>query len=133
MAERVFVDTAYVIAVINPRDQHHERAMAMADEAADRPLLTTDGVLLEIGNALARSYREQAVELIERFILSEQIIIVHVTSGLFERALDLYRTHRDKTWSLVDCSSFIVMRRMNLTDALTPDRHFLQAGFRPLM
>lgn len=49
------------------------------------------------------------------------------------QALTLYQSRSDKTWGLTDCISFVVMQQHNLTDALTADRHFIQAGFRALM
>jgi predicted nucleic acid-binding protein len=47
--------------------------------------------------------------------------------------LDLYDERADKEWGLTDCLSFVVMSDQSLTDAMTPDRHFIQAGFRALM
>lgn len=64
----VFVDTSFVVALINERDQHHARAEELADLFDDFPLLTTDAVLLEIGNALSRKFKKQAVEVIQNFL-----------------------------------------------------------------
>ena len=55
------------------------------------------------------------------------------TSELFERGLALYNARPDKEWSLTDCISFVVMADEGLTDALTGDRHFEQAGFTALL
>ena len=56
-----------------------------------------------------------------------------IDSTLFRRAVDLYRNRPDKKWGLTDCMSFVVMQQENLTDVLTADEHFTQAGFRALM
>ena len=53
--------------------------------------------------------------------------------AMFDRGLDLYRERLDKNWSLTDCISFVIMRDESLTDALTADVNFVQAGFRALM
>ena len=59
---------------------------------------------------------------------------VHQSDGdLFARGLTLYRQRIDKAWSLTDCISFVVMADEGLTEALTGDRHFEQAGFRALL
>jgi uncharacterized protein len=52
---------------------------------------------------------------------------------LFSAGLELFRSRRDKEWSLTDCMSFVVMRERGITDALTNDHHFEQAGFRILL
>jgi len=57
---RIFVDTLFVVALVNQRDQYHQQAVELADRLAGQPLLTTDAVLLEIGNALARGYKAEA-------------------------------------------------------------------------
>jgi len=59
--------------------------------------------------------------------------IVASDSGLFDRGCQLYLSRLDKEWSLTDCISFVVMRERGLSDALTSDNHFEQAGFRALM
>jgi predicted nucleic acid-binding protein len=129
---RLFVDTSFVIALINKRDRNHEQATRLAAEYARRKLLTTDAVLLEIGNALARSFKAQAVEVIEEFLASEDVEVVRLDAETFTSAFDLYRSHSDKSWGLVDCHSFVVMRQAKIKDSLDFDDHFRQAGFRSL-
>lgn len=129
----VFVDSHYVIALTNRRDQDHDRATDLAQEYDSESLITTDAVLLEIGNALARGSRDAAVEVIQRFLDADNVRILHLTPDLFRRAFDLFRSHRDKEWGLIDCVSFVVTRNEGITDALTSDQHFVQAGFQALM
>ncbi|MFP5286346.1 MAG: type II toxin-antitoxin system VapC family toxin [Thermoanaerobaculia bacterium] len=133
MRDQIFVDSLFVIALINRRDQYHPQASALVRSLSGRPLLTTDVVLLEIGNGLARSYRSEAAGVLERFLSSGDVKIVHMDPFLFERALDLYKKHQDKTWGLIDCVSFVVMLEEGIHEALTFDRHFAQAGFEVLM
>lgn len=131
--ERTFIDTLFVIALINERDQYHTQAVQLAALYEEQPLLITDAVLLEVGNALARGYKRQAIEVIEIFLSSAEVEIVHLTPALFNKAFQLYKAFRDKEWGLVDCISFTVMRDRGVTQALTFDRHFVQAGFQALM
>ncbi|HKZ36129.1 MAG TPA: PIN domain-containing protein [Chryseolinea sp.] len=131
--EQILVDTAYVLALVNERDQYHDRAQELADLFEGHDLLITDAVLLEIGNALARGFKEQAIEIITYFIESEEVEIFRHSSQIFDKAFALYKKYADKEWSLVDCISFIVMRERGIKQALTFDRHFEQAGFVAIM
>jgi uncharacterized protein len=133
VSSRVFVDTLFVIALINKRDQYHERAAELADQLEGQPLLVTDAVLLEIGNALARNFRHEAVDVIEEFFASEEVEIVRLDPDLFERAFSTYKGHQDKEWGLVDCASFVVMKEASVSAALTFDQHFVQAGFKAML
>ena len=133
MSAKTFIDTLFVVALINQRDQYHDRAAGLAASYQGRQFLLTDVVLLEIGNALARKYRQQAVQLIEDFLSSEDVEVVRPTPELFEQAFALYKAHGDKEWGLIDCVSFVAMRQAEIQDALTFDQHFVQAGFRALM
>ncbi|HXG64758.1 MAG TPA: PIN domain-containing protein [Blastocatellia bacterium] len=133
MSNRIFVDTLFVVALVNPRDQYHQRATELADRFENSPLLTTDAVLLEIGNALARNFKQQAVEIVEHFFDSEEVEIVRLTPRLFEQAFELFKEYEDKAWGLVDCVSFIAMQETGINQALTFDQHFKQAGFQALM
>jgi hypothetical protein len=121
------------VALVNPRDENHEKANELVDAYDKKPLLVTDAVLLEIGNSLAKGYKQNAIEIIEQFFDSPEVEIVRLDEILFDKAFELYKSHADKTWGLVDCISFIVMRERGITNALTSDKHFVQAGFRALM
>jgi predicted nucleic acid-binding protein len=129
MAESVFIDTGYILALVNEQDQHHAEAVALSMRFDGTPVVITDAVLLEIGNALSRIDRGAAVQIIEDLRESPAVTLVSLTPKLFESAFDLYRRHADKQWGLVDCVSFVVMRRLGLTTALAFDQHFAQAGF----
>ncbi|MCY7376898.1 MAG: PIN domain-containing protein [Pyrinomonadaceae bacterium] len=131
--KKTFVDTFYVVALVNKRDEFHEKAHELVMEFDTQPLLTTDAVLLEIGNSLARNNKQKSIEIIDQFVSSEEIEMVRLDETLFNKAFELYKNHADKSWGLVDCISFVVMREQNITDALTCDKHFAQAGFRALM
>lgn len=130
---RVFIDTSFVAALVNEKDENHSRASELADLFDGFPLIITDAVLFEIGNALARNFREQAAEIIEDFQTSGEVEVVHLDLELFQKAFELYRTHKDKSWGMTDCFSFVVMREHSITDALTNDKDFRQAGFNALM
>jgi predicted nucleic acid-binding protein len=55
--------------------------------------------------------------------------VVHVGAALEQQAWEYFKQHQDKEWSLVDCVSFVLMRQRGITEALTTDHHFEQAGF----
>ena len=73
MPNRIFIDTLFVIALINPRDQYHARAIELACKYETHPFLVTDAVLLEIGNGLARNFKQEAIQIIESFFNSEEV------------------------------------------------------------
>jgi uncharacterized protein len=135
MAE-VFLDTSFTIALSSSSDQNYLRAVKLATQikANKTRLLTTQAILLEIGNALSKQrYRVEAIQLLEALRNDPSIEIIQLTNQLFTSALDLFKERRDKEWGLVDCVSFVVMRDRGITEALTTDAHFQQAGFRALL
>jgi predicted nucleic acid-binding protein len=122
-----------VVALINHRDEHHQRAVELAAFCEGQQFLITDAVLLEIGNALAKGFRQQAVEVVEDFLNSSDVEVVPLANAVFNEAFSLYKSHADKYWSLVACVSFVVMRKTGIRVALTFDQHFIQAGFHAMM
>jgi uncharacterized protein len=107
VANRIFVDTLFVIALINRRDQYHRQALELANQLDGHPLLVTDAVLLEIGNALARRFKQEAVTIIEELIAAEEVEVARLTPLLFGQGVELFKSHRDKAWGLVDCISLL--------------------------
>ncbi len=129
---RIFIDTGFVIALINTNDFYHAKALQLAERFSAYPAVTTDAVLFEIGNALSRTAKQQAVDIINYFKESHEISIIFVDSLLFDKGLTQFARYKDKTWGLVDCISFVVMQEQGITEALTFDKHFSQAGFTML-
>lgn len=132
----VFLDSAFVIALGSATDDLHEDALALAEEleSSGTHLLTTSAVLLEIGNALSKvQYRRVAARVISSLRADPIVEIVALSDHLLEQAITLYWERADKEWGLTDCVPFVVMRERGLTEALTADDHFRQAGFRPLL
>ncbi len=129
MANRIFVDTSFVLALINERDQYHGQAENLSYKFENSLLITTDAVLLEIGNAMAKDFREAAVAIINVLRSSKRVEVIEIGGRLFEQGLEAYGKYSDKTWGLVDCISFIVMQENGVTEVLTFDGDFAQAGF----
>lgn len=133
MKAATFIDTVHLLALLNPRDRWHDRALAVS-QSVTGPFVTTLAVLTEVADALAqRQHRRWAMEAIDDIRNDEKIACVTVTSQVFAEALRLYGGRPDRDWSLTDCVSFVVMREQRMTDALTADVHFTQAGFRALL
>jgi len=129
----VCADASYYVALLSPRDQHHADAVRISGELR-RPIVVTEFVLIEVSNALAEvESRERAVALWSHLRSDPSVTIVAPITELVAQGLDLYARRSDKEWSLTDCISFVVMEERGLTDALTADHHFEQAGFIALL
>ena len=133
---KVFLDTSFAIALSARNDQHHPKAVQLAEqiEADGTHLITTQAILLEIGNALSKQrYRTAAVQLLSAIAADSTIEVIPLSETLYLQAFNLFSSRADKEWGLIDCVSFIVMQERNLRSALTADEHFQQAGFQALL
>lgn len=129
----VFVDTWFFLAILNRADAGHARAVQLNREER-RHRVTTDWVLVEVGDALARAGNRDAFASFFDWIRSDpRTTIVPASRSLLENGVIFYRYRRDKDWPLTDCISFVVMEDEEIRDALTGDRHFEQAGFTALL
>jgi len=136
MKNSVFVDTVAWLALVNKSEDLHEAARKVRDQLIQQKakLITTDFVVVEIANALARPpLRCLARKLIDFIRTSDTVELVTITPELFEKAYQLYCARDDKEWGLTDCTSFVVMQKMRMNRAFTADRHFEQAGFTVLL
>ncbi len=132
--DRLFLDTAFIQALLNPRDEYHDQAKQLFPRVrAAGEVLITEAILTEVGNALSAFNRAGAVQFIQQCYRTDNVRVVGVDTALFMQALILYESRSDKAWGLTDCVSFVVMQTYRLTDAVTSDRHFTQAGFFALM
>ena len=134
-----FADASYWFALIDDDDEFHTAATEYATllELRNDRIVTTQLVLNEVLNPRGGSTAQQRraiIALIDRIRQSPQVDIIPQSAEQFEEALALLRTVvNDKEWSITDCASFVAMRQSNISDALTSDRHFTQAGFTVIL
>ena len=136
LMNKVFLDTSYAVALSAATDENHQRALEIAEEleTSGATFVTTRAILLEIGNALAKvRYREAAVKLLNALEHDPNVEIIPASDELYRRAFEIYQDRLDKEWGLIDCMSFVVMKDQQVTQALTADHHFRQAGFETLL
>jgi predicted nucleic acid-binding protein len=135
VTREVFLDTSYLIAATNPRDALHARARAAFPALGAVRFVTTDAVLAEFLGYTARNVelRRRALQVVDGLREHPACRIFHFGRTGFEGALRRYRARPDKTYSLVDCHSMVLMEERDITRVLTADDHFRQAGFTCLL
>lgn len=125
-----FADTYAFIAWLNAKDADHVRVGAYFDNPSGR-FVTTEWVLLEVADAFSTPPARSTVVRFLRTVRTHPLFeVVPYDTTVFRAGFDLFAARPDKAWSLTDCISFAVMTARGLTDALTADRHFTQAGLR---
>jgi len=129
----VFADAFYFFALLNEKDAAHSAAKFFSSQT-DAPYLTTAWVLTEVADGCADPERRDLfLQLLEMLHESPDAKIIPASEELFERGVELFRQRPDKDWPLTDCISFVVMEDEGITEVLTGDKHFEQAGFRALL
>ncbi len=129
----VFADTCFFVAFLSPHDVRHEVAINIMD-TLPRSLLTTSWVVVEVANFICKTpQRTLFVPFVAALQADPDVEIIPPAVDLLNAGINLYGRRSDKGWSLTDCVSFVVMSQYGITDALTADRHFEQAGFTPLL
>ncbi len=132
----LFADAGYWIALWNPRDALHQKALTIADGLGASAVVTTQLVLTEALDAMAgmgEFRRRFAAQMVQALEDNPDVEIIPQTDSQFRAALQRYASRSDQRWSLTDCASFLVMEERDLTQALAYDRDFEQAGFVALL
>ncbi len=132
----VFADTCYWIALLNPRDQLHDRAVRVSQSLRSVRIVTTDEVLTEFLNYFGNRgilLRQAATRMVAQIQVDRRIHIEPQSRETFESGFGFFRARLDKGYSLTDCISMDRMLQMQLTEVLTNDGHFYQEGFLCLL
>lgn len=134
---RVFVDSGGFFALLVRTDASHEDARQTFNQAnAERwQLVTTNTVIVESYALLlnrTRQGRDSAIVFLDH-LERTAVRIERVSESDERKAIALVRAHKDKTYSLCDAQSFVVMERLRIRDAIAADEDFRQYGFRTLL
>ena len=129
----MLIDTSGFLCLYEKGEPYHQRAVAFYDLAKVR--LTTNYVLTEY-TALAQVRgipRREIIKFSARILDDEEIEIIWVDENLHRQAVELLEQRIDKTYSLCDAVSFLLLRERRISEALTTDKHFTQEGFTRLL
>ncbi|MGB5594842.1 MAG: PIN domain-containing protein [Crocosphaera sp.] len=127
----IFADTFYWVALFNKKDNWHQRVIELTSTLKNVEIVTTDEVLIEVLNFLSAtvSLRGRTVQFVDDIMNNPHIQVIPQNRESFLQGLNLYRRRLDKKYSLTDCISMTVMKRLKINEVLTHDHHFKQEGF----
>ena len=129
----MLLDTSGLLAYLFANEPHHQTAATLLEGASHK--VTHNYVFAElVALATARKYPRRAVlGFLADLLLHPQVSVIWVDRDLHADAVALLEARPDKSYSLCDAVSFVVMLRHGTTSALTTDRHFEQEGFTRLL
>ncbi len=133
---RLFCDTLYFTALINPKDQWHKSAIKIEPLVETLDLVTTEEILVELLNFYSEFGQRMRLEVsvyVRQLLLNTKFEIIGRNELSFLNALELYESRLDKGYSLTDCISMNVCRELDISEILTHDHHFEQEGFKILL
>lgn len=134
----LFADTSGWGCLADSNQKHHALAAMIYRKARQqqRQVVTTNYILAELAALMSSPLhlpRPSIIAFLESIKNSPYVDVIHVDQSLDEKAWELMEQRLDKDWSLVDCASFVLMQQHGITEALTTDHHFEQAGFVRLL
>ena len=133
---KIFADTFYWVAVLNPKDFAHFDAVETRQLLGAITVVTTETVLIEVLNYFAEYgafTRKSAADAVRTIIEDNEIEYISHSPEIFLEALDFYEKRLDKGYSLTDCVSMLAMKKLGLQEILTHDNHFEQEGLTILL
>ena len=134
----LFVDTSGWVYYLDRSDPLHTKVVTIVRNYTlqRRNLVTTNYIITELVALLSSRFhlpRREVIKAINALKSDAAVEIVHIYASMDNVAWQLLEKRFDKEWSLVDASSFVLMEQFGMTEALTTDHHFTQAGFNMLL
>ncbi len=134
----VYVDTAYHVAIIDPRDSLRPSARCLAADLLQEgaQLITSEASLIELLTFLSGHggpIRRAAADYVMELRSDPSAIVVEQSRALFDAGLDLYTRRGDKSYSMVDCIGMVICHDRGITEVLTADHDFEQEGLTILL
>jgi predicted nucleic acid-binding protein len=126
----VFADTFYWIDLTRSGDAAYARAEQISED-----IVLTEEVLAEYLTFFCswpEYLRREVASSVEAILADPAVRVIPQSHDSFVSGFELYKSRPDKGYSLVDCLSMQTMRKEQITEVLTHDRHFEQEGFRAL-
>jgi uncharacterized protein len=135
MPNSIFVDTSGWASFFIQDQPYYPQALQALSHARteNQAIITTNYIITELVALLYSPFRLPRNQIFNTIKSRPYIQIIHIDPPTDQAAWELCQNRPDKPWSLVDCSSFIIMQQLNIQQALTTDHHFEQAGLIRLL
>ncbi|MGI0480404.1 type II toxin-antitoxin system VapC family toxin [Geminocystis sp. CENA526] len=130
--KKIFADTFYWVALINPEDDYHQEVLKLSYSLSEIIFVTTEEVLIEVLAFYSKSgyhLKQKTTTFINSILENSQIEVIKQTHESFTLGFKLYQQRLDKGYSLTDCISMNTMKQLKINEVLTHDVHFTQEGF----
>lgn len=129
---RIFLDTSFLVAFYNTRDQHHNQARTfIAETDRDISFVISDYIFDEILTVLlVRGGKFLSIEVGQLIVDDDRIDLLSINEQVFQKAWLVYHRFQDKEWSFTDCTSYVLMKNLSIMTGASFDEHFKQFGFR---
>jgi predicted nucleic acid-binding protein len=126
----IFVDTSFWYSLIVPRDGRHGDAQGLMSTHVRESLVTTTPVWGETWTLLNRRFGHRvSLGFLQRISRTERLETFHIEREVEDEAWEWLRRHDERPYSFVDATSFALMRRLRIREALAFDGDFAAAGF----
>ena len=134
----MFVDTSAWASLFAPVDPDHSRFVEIVKDFRRNSgvVVTTNYIVAELMALLTSPYRvprPPQIEILNAILSAPWVEVIHIDPATEARSRELFSARPDKMWSLVDCTSFVVMQDKGIQSALLSDRHFEEAGFQRVL
>ncbi|GAB6275341.1 MAG: PIN domain-containing protein [Peptococcaceae bacterium] len=128
--EKIIVDTSAIYALLDRSDNLHQKAIYLFQKLSSKQMVViiTNFIMAECHALLANRL---SPEIARSWLKGLCWPVERVTEEDEEKAKEIILTYVDKTFSYTDATTFAVMERLRLSEALAFDQHFSQYGFIP--
>lgn len=125
--KKAFIDTGAWYALKNKNDPHHEQVLRFFQNSAGKVLCLTSDYVIDEAITLTRvrlKSHEAAAALARELLSGKAAKIIFTAPDYLPRALEIFQQYQDKDFSFTDCTSFAIMEKLGIRDALAFDSHF---------
>lgn len=136
MNKTCFIDSACFIALLNKSDSLHEKTQSILSQKISKKssFITSVPVLFETADAFSSPATRNSIPTFFSYLKeSSNTRIIPMNHDLWNKSVEIFTKHSDKKWSFTDCSSMAIMIDEEISEIITPDHHFKQAGFIALL
>lgn len=129
----IFVDTSVWFEAFDLASPRYEECQSLISQCIGK-LVTTDYIIDELVTLfVARDQRLNATAYVPSLLDGSFCQLHRIDETDFAEAWRLVQQFTDKQWSFTDCTSYAVMQRLGITEALSLDDHFRQFGFASVL